>query len=194
MKIKSVKFLKSGTEADLTFRIPEICVVGRSNVGKSSLINYLTNSKIARTSSTPGRTQLINYFEINNGEFLLVDLPGYGFAKTNKSTQEKWGVMIEPYLQNNSNLKNILVLLDCRHNPSIEDRDLINYLLFYRLPFTIVATKTDKLSRAELQRALSSLSKELKVGVGNIYPVSALKRTGAEELLERIAQFLGENQ
>lgn len=194
MKIKSVKFLKSGTEADLTFRIPEICVVGRSNVGKSSLINYLTNSKIARTSSTPGRTQLINYFEINNGEFLLVDLPGYGFAKTNKSTQEKWGAMIEPYLQNNSNLKNILVLLDCRHNPSIEDRDLINYLLFYRLPFTIVATKTDKLSRAELQRALSSLSKELKVGVGNIYPVSALKRTGAEELLERIAQFLGESQ
>lgn len=193
MKIKSVKFLKSGTETDLSFCLPEICVVGRSNVGKSSLINYLTNSKIARTSSTPGRTQLINYFEINNGEFLLVDLPGYGFAKTEKSTREKWGAMIEPYLQNNPNLKNILVLLDCRHNPSVEDQDLIKFLMYYRLPFTIVATKTDKLSRAELNRAILSLAKELKVGAGNIYPVSALKRTGAEAVLERISQFLGEN-
>ncbi len=193
MKIKNVKFLKSETSAYNGYYMPEICFVGRSNVGKSSLINYLTNSKIARTSSTPGRTQLINYFEINNGEFLLVDLPGYGFTKTERATREKWGAMIEPYLRNNQNLKNILVLLDCRHSPSQEDRDLINYLLYYHLPFTIVATKIDKLSRAELQRAISMLATELKVGVGNIYPVSSQKRVGAEELLERISQFLGEN-
>ena len=111
MKIKNVKFLKSGVVADDTFDFPEIAIVGRSNVGKSSLINYLTNSKIAKTSSTPGRTRLINYFEINNGEFILVDLPGYGYAEANKSTKSNWGSMIEPYILNNKNLKKYIGLI-----------------------------------------------------------------------------------
>lgn len=191
MKIKNVKFLKSGVVADDTFNLPEIAIVGRSNVGKSSLINYLTNSKIAKTSSTPGRTRLINYFEINNGEFILVDLPGYGYAEANKSTKSNWGSMIEPYILNNKNLKNILLLVDSRHKPSVEDKDMMKFLLYYNLPFTIVATKIDKLSKAELNKNLTMLAVELKVGVGNIYPVSATKRIGMGNLMDRISQFIG---
>lgn len=191
MKIKNVKFLKSGVVADDTFDLPEIAIVGRSNVGKSSLINYLTNSKIAKTSSTPGRTRLINYFEINNGEFILVDLPGYGYAEANKSTKSNWGSMIEPYILNNKNLKNILLLVDSRHKPSVEDKDMMKFLLYYNLPFTIVATKIDKLSKAELNKNLTMLAVELKVGVGNIYPVSATKRIGMDNLMDRISQFIG---
>ena len=191
MKIKNVKFLKSGVVADDTFNLPEIAIVGRSNVGKSSLINYLTNSKIAKTSSTPGRTRLINYFEINNGEFILVDLPGYGYAEANKTTKSNWGSMIEPYILNNKNLKNILLLVDSRHKPSVEDKDMMKFLLYYNLPFTIVATKIDKLSKAELNKNLTMLAVELKIGVGNIYPVSATKRVGMENLTDRISQFIG---
>mgnify|MGYP004464994869 FL=1 len=192
MKIKNAKFLKSGVSADDSFLLPEIAIVGRSNVGKSSLINYLTNSKIAKTSSTPGRTRLINYFEINGGEFILVDLPGYGYAEANKSTKSNWGSMIEPYILNNKNLKNILLLVDCRHTPSTDDKAMMNFLLYYNLPFTIVATKVDKLKKSELNKNLAMLAQELKVGIGNIYPVSATKRVGIEKLTDRIFQFIGE--
>ena len=190
MIIKNVKFLKSDTKADYSFGLPEIAIVGRSNVGKSSLINYLTNSKIAKTSSTPGRTRLINYFEINGGQFLLVDLPGYGYAKTDKNMKNNWGSMIEPYILNNKNIKNILLLVDSRIVPTNDDKQMMQFLLYYQIPFTIIATKVDKLSKSELGRNMQKIAETLKVGVGNIYPASATKRVGAEEILNRITQFL----
>lgn len=190
MKIRSVTFLKSAVEpADFGDK-KEIAFVGRSNVGKSSLINYLTNSKIARSSKTPGRTRLINYFGINNQEFLFVDLPGYGFNLAGKQETKNWGSMIEGYLSKSKNLVNIFFLLDIRLKPSADDLQMMEYMVFYNIPFTIVATKADKLSRAEANRAKQQIATALKVGVDNIFLVSSEKRTGAEVLLERMDQFL----
>ena len=190
MKIRSVKFLKSATKPEQLTADKEVALVGRSNVGKSSLINYLTNSKIAKKSSTPGYTKLINYFEINDGEWMLVDLPGYGYTKTGKETRKSWGTMIEEYLMNNERIKNLLFLLDIRHEPNEDDKKMFGFMVFYNLPFTIVATKSDKLSKAEIGRARQKIATCLGVGVENIYVVSSEKRVGAEQLLERLDQFI----
>ena len=190
MKIKSVEFLKSATSPEDYGSIKEVAFVGRSNVGKSSLINYLTNSKIAKSSKTPGRTRLINYFSINKNEFLLVDLPGYGYSLAGKKETHNWGEMIENYLQNSKNLANILFLLDIRIKPTADDLQMMNYMVYYNIPFTIVATKADKLSRAEANRAKQTIATTLKVGIDNIFLVSSEKRIGAEELLTRLEQFI----
>ena len=190
MKIRSVAFLKSAVEPADFNNAPEIAFVGRSNVGKSSLINYLTNSKIAKSSKTPGRTRLINYFSINNNECLFVDLPGYGFSLAGKKETASWGNMIEGYLKNSKNLKNILFLLDIRLTPSADDLQMMNYMVFYNIPFTIVATKADKLSKAQQARAKQQIATTLKVGIDNIFLVSSDKRTGADEVLSRLDQFL----
>lgn len=190
MKIRSVAFLKSAVEPANFGDKKEIAFVGRSNVGKSSLINYLTNSKVAKSSKTPGRTRLINYFGINNNEFLFVDLPGYGFNLAGKQETKNWGSMIEGYLRGSKNLVNIFFLLDIRLKPSVDDLQMMEYMVFYNIPFTIVATKADKLSRAEAGKAKQQIATTLKVGVDNIFLVSSEKRTGAEELLERIEQFI----
>ena len=191
MKIKTSKFVKSLLTKLTPSSTPEIAMVGRSNVGKSSLINFLTNAKIAKTSSKPGKTRLINYFDINNGQFFLVDLPGYGFSLASKSESEQWGNMIEGYLAGNENLKNILFLLDIRHDPSADDKRMLSYMVFYNIPFTVVATKCDKLSRSQIGLKKQKLASELKVGKDNIYCVSSQSRTGDKELLERISQFVG---
>ena len=193
MKIRSVTFLKSATAPEDFNGVKEIAFVGRSNVGKSSLINYLTNSKIAKSSKTPGRTRLINYFGINNNECLFVDLPGYGFSLAGKKETQSWGNMIEGYLKESKNLVNILFLLDIRLKPSQDDLMMMQYMVYYNIPFTIVATKADKLSRAEANRAMQLIATTLKVGVDNIFLVSSEKRTGAEEILSRLDQFLTVN-
>lgn len=193
MRITNVKFLKSATERDTSFKMKEIAMVGRSNVGKSSLINFLTNTKTAKTSSTPGRTRLINYFSINNDEFLLVDLPGYGYASASGGEKSGWGKMMEGYLSGNENLKNILFLVDIRHKPSSEDMQMLGFMNFYAIPYTIVATKSDKLSKSQVGVQKQMLAKELHVGIDNIYTVSALKKTGKDELLNRISQFITED-
>lgn len=190
MKIRTVSFLKSSTTPDDFNGAKEIAFVGRSNVGKSSLINYLTNSKIAKSSKTPGRTRLINYFSVNNGEVIFVDLPGYGFSLAGKKETASWGNMIEGYLKDSKNLVNILFLLDIRLKPSADDIQMMNYMVYYNIPFTIVATKADKLSRAQAERAKREIATALKVGNDNIFLVSSDKRTGADELLSRIDQFL----
>ena len=189
MKIRSVSFLKSAVKPEDT-GVKEIAFVGRSNVGKSSLINFLINSKIAKSSKTPGRTRLINYFNINNGEVMFVDLPGYGFSLAGKKETQSWGNMIEGYLRESKNLVNILFLLDIRLKPSADDIQMMEYMVYYNIPFTIVATKADKLSRAEGARAKQLIASTLKVGLDNIYLVSSEKRVGAEELLSRLDQFL----
>lgn len=190
MKIRSVKFLKSAVKPEDVGVDKEIALVGRSNVGKSSLINYLTNSKVAKKSSTPGYTKLINYFDINGGEWLLVDLPGYGYTKTGKDVRKSWGSMIEDYLMNNKRIKNLLFLVDIRHKPSEDDLSMFGFMVYYNLPFTIVATKCDKLSKAEAGRAKQTIATALGVGVENIYVVSSEKKIGKDELLSRLDQFV----
>ena len=169
----------------------EIAFVGRSNVGKSSLINFLCNRKtLAKTSSTPGRTRLINYFLINKS-FYFVDLPGYGFAKGFKEEQIGWKFLIEGYLERSKNIKLICVLLDIRRKPSEDDIQMINYLQHYNIPFIIIATKCDKFSKAQLGIAIQNLAQALKVGRMDIFPVSALSKIGREEVLQKFDQFIG---
>lgn len=193
MNIKQAKFVISiaSTQNIPDYGIPEIAVAGKSNVGKSSFINFIANqNKLAKTSAEPGRTRLLNYFDFNSGEFLLVDLPGYGFAKVNRAEKEKWGELIETYLTTSTQLINVLVLVDSRHEPTSDDKMLIDYLYAYHIPFTIIATKSDKLSKQEQQKSLKMLSSCLTVGIDNIIMTSAVKKTGKEKVLERIEHLL----
>lgn len=173
----------------------QIAFVGRSNVGKSSLINMLVNnSKLCKTSSTPGRTRLINYFTIND-DFYFVDLPGYGYAQASHKDVASWQQLIEPYLINNPKLKCVVVLVDVRHDPTAQDAQMINYLHYYQIPFVIVATKCDKLSKSKVKPALTKMANILKVGVQNVYGVSSETQYGKQELLNKLDQFrLVDNQ
>ena len=191
--IKQAKFVVSVADGKniQDFGAPEIAIAGKSNVGKSSFINFMVNqNKLAKTSSEPGRTRLLNYFEINNGEYYFVDLPGYGYAKAPKGEKEKWGALIENYLRTSQNLINVFVLVDMRHEPSDDDKMLINYLYSYHIPFTVIATKADKLSRAQQQKAKSVIASALAIGQGDILVTSAEKKTGKDIVLARIDNLL----
>ena len=193
MIIKQSKFLISVANSGKLpeYDAPEIAIAGKSNVGKSTLINFLVNNKkMAKTSGSPGRTRLLNYFEINNGEFNIVDLPGYGFAKAPKSEIAKWGAMIEGYFQNSDKLKNVFVLVDSRHQPSQDDIQLVSYFYFYHIPFTIIATKTDKLSRAQIAKSRKLIADTFRIGINNVIMTSSENRTGKDEILARIEQVL----
>ncbi|HIU21593.1 MAG TPA: YihA family ribosome biogenesis GTP-binding protein [Candidatus Limadaptatus stercorigallinarum] len=193
MIIKNAEFLTSVADSGKLpdFGAPEIAFAGKSNVGKSSFINFLTgNGKLARTSGDPGRTRLLNFFGINGREVVFVDLPGYGFAKVAKTEKAKWGAMIEGYLTGSANLKNVFVLLDVRHEPTADDKMLLNFLYHYNIPFTVIATKCDKLSRAQLTKRRAEIASSVGVGTGNVYMISALKKTGKEEILARLDALL----
>ena len=190
--IKKAKFITSVADKSKIYETnaPEFAFAGKSNVGKSSLINYLTGqSKLAKISSEPGRTRLLNYFEINDGQFYFVDLPGYGYAKVSKEEKIKWGDLIETYLKTSENLKNVFVLLDIRHEPSADDLLLISFLFTLNIPFTIIATKADKLSKMQTRKAVAMLSAETKVGADNIIVTSVTQKKGREEVEKRIGQF-----
>lgn len=167
--------------------MPEIAFAGRSNVGKSSLFNTLVNRRnFARVSGSPGKTRTINFFEIN-GEFRIVDLPGYGYAKVSKSQSKEWGPMMEIYLENRSNLLKVVQLVDVRHAPSAQDVQMYDYLRYHGLDGIVVATKADKVSRNELNKNINIIKKTLKLGADDIIvPVSSLKKTGVEALLDVI--------
>ena len=191
--IKQARFVVSVADGKniKDFGAPEIAIAGKSNVGKSSFINFMVNqSKLAKTSSEPGRTRLLNYFEINNGEYYFVDLPGYGYAKAPKGEKDKWGALIENYLRTSENLINVFVLVDIRHEPTDDDKMLINYLYAYHIPFTVIATKADKLSRAQQQRAIGVISSALAIGRQDLIATSAEKKTGKEAVLARIDVLL----
>ena len=192
MKIVSSDFIISvANYKNIKRDYDEIAFVGRSNVGKSSLINFLCNRKaLAKTSSTPGRTRLVNYFLINK-DFYFVDLPGYGFAKGFKQEQIGWQFLIEGYLQNSNRIKLICVLLDIRRVPSEDDMQMIKYLQHYNIPFIIIATKCDKFSKAQQGVAVQKLAQQLKVGAKDIFPVSALNKTGRDLVLDKFDQFIG---
>ena len=192
MMIKKAKFLLSQSEfgAFPQQGMQEIAMAGKSNVGKSSLINSLTrNSKLARTSSAPGKTRLINYYQIND-DFLLVDLPGYGFARAPKSEQQKWSRMIEGFLTGSQNLKHVFHLVDIRHEPTQEDQMMTEYLRHYDIPFTVIATKADKLSKAQRSRSIPVICRKLVVQPWEILTYSSEDLTGRDALLEKIDSIL----
>jgi GTP-binding protein len=195
MKIKSVAFVVSNTDHKKCPEdgLPEFAFIGRSNVGKSSLINLLTgNKKLAKTSSTPGKTQLINHFVINE-QWYLVDLPGYGYAKVSKSARSNWEKFIADYLTNRKSLMNIFILLDSRLEPQKIDLEFINWCGEKQLPFVLVFTKIDKLSSSALQRNTSKFKKEMLKTWEEMPPVfttSSISGFGNEPILNYIDQIL----
>ena len=172
--------------------LPEIAMVGKSNVGKSSLINNLTNnSKLAKTSAEPGKTRLVNLFLINE-IFFLVDLPGYGFAKASKQEKDRWAGMIEGYLQNSGHLRRVFQLVDIRHAPTQVDQMMVEYLRHYEIPFTVIATKADKLSRAQRGRNIPVICRTLAVQPWEVLVHSSKDGTGRDAILELIEQDISE--
>ncbi|MBQ9790144.1 MAG: YihA family ribosome biogenesis GTP-binding protein [Clostridia bacterium] len=192
-KVKQAKFLTSASKISKDFAgfsLPEIAIVGRSNVGKSSFINgFCNNGKLAKTSSTPGRTRLVNFFEIDQ-KFVLVDLPGYGFAKAGKSEKDKWEGMIDSYFENSQNLVAVIMLVDIRHEPSKLDQMMMDYLYHYNIPVTVIATKLDKIKKSELARKITDIAAGLKIGKSNVFVTSAETKTGYDKVYERLEQFL----
>jgi GTP-binding protein len=168
---------------------PEIAFCGRSNVGKSSLLNLLTNRKsLARVSGSPGKTRTINFYTINDDTFRIVDLPGYGYAKVSKSLSAGWGDMIETYLRNRQSLLKVAILTDIRHAPSEQDIQMYEWLKHYGKSGIIIATKADKIKKSELAPNIARIKKVLNAEEeAKIYPVSALKRTGVDAVLEAIS-------
>ncbi|HIW56721.1 MAG TPA: ribosome biogenesis GTP-binding protein YihA/YsxC [Firmicutes bacterium] len=171
--------------------VPEIAFVGRSNVGKSSLINCITNrTKLARTSSSPGKTATINFYDIE-GRYRLVDLPGYGYAKVSKVEQEKWAKMINRYLSNRYNLVQVVQLVDSRHKPTADDKTMMDWIRSYNYSPVVVATKLDKLKKSQIEKNLTVIYNELRLDDDCVLlPFSAEKRTGREEFLELIESLV----
>ena len=193
MTIRKAKFVKS-MSAFGEFPgqgLPEIAMVGKSNVGKSSLINNMAgNSHLARTSSEPGKTRLVNLYLINEA-FFLVDLPGYGFAKAPKQEKQKWAEMIEGYLKGSGHLKRVFQLVDIRHAPTEDDQLMVEYLRHYDIPFTVVATKADKLSKAQRGRSVPVICRTLGVQPWEVIVHSSKDGTGRDRLLELIGEETG---
>ena len=191
MEIKKAEFITSvaGAKDFIKSDRPIIAVAGKSNVGKSSFINALANkNKLAKTSNTPGRTRLINYFDF--GEFILADLPGYGFANVSKTEKDKWAKLLESFFEQSDNIAHVFSLVDIRHKPTEDDIQMITYLYHYAFPFTIIATKSDKLGKSKIKPQIAELNKTLTVGVDNIIATSAVDRRGREEVLKKISEII----
>jgi len=170
--------------------LPEIAFAGRSNVGKSSLLNTLVRRKsFARVSRTPGRTREINFFRVNNG-FVLVDLPGYGYARISKEKKSEWRPLIAAYLKRTSQLRGIVLLLDIRREPTDDDRAMLDFLAEVGVPTIVALTKTDKLSKAAAQARATEISQSLALDADQVIPFSAVTGAGRVELLEAIVQLV----
>lgn len=193
MKIKSVNL---ETVIGITSKLPEntlpeFAFAGKSNVGKSSLINAIMNRKsYARTSSQPGKTQTINFYNINE-EFYLVDLPGYGYAKVSQETKAKWGKMIERYLQRSEQLKAVFLLIDIRHDPSANDRDMYEWIVHNGFEPIIIATKSDKISRGQIDKHMKAIRVGLKTRPGTVMiPFSSLNKNGLDKVYEVLDGYM----
>ncbi len=192
MKITSAKYLTSVVEESKILKddVKEVAFVGRSNVGKSSLINALVGQKnLAKTSSTPGLTKMINYFSIND-TFRIVDLPGYGYAKTGQKHIANWAGLMEKYLLGSPSLVTVFVLVDCRHKPSELDQMMLNFLNTYQIPYVIIATKVDKLAKSKIPQACTAIAKALGVRKEIVLPFSSENFFGKEKLLEYIENLI----
>ncbi len=193
-----IKNVNLETVCGITSTIPEnehmeIAFAGKSNVGKSSLINALMNRKsLARTSAQPGKTQTINFYNIND-ELYFVDLPGYGYAKVSEAEKEKWGKMIENYLHKSKMLKAVFLLIDIRHEPSANDRNMYEWILYQGYKPIIIATKLDKINRSQVQKHIKMLKTGLNVEKDTIVlPFSAQTKQGREEIYDLIDSFMNE--
>ena len=170
--------------------LPEVAFAGRSNVGKSSLINsLLRRSKAARVSNTPGRTREINFFKVND-QFVLVDLPGYGYARISKDRKAEWKPMIEGYLRNSPNLRGIVQLLDVRHDPTKDDIQMLDFLATVGVPTMVVMTKTDKLSKAQAAERIATISASLGLESDQVIPFSSVTGAGRDDLAESVVALL----
>ena len=191
MLIKEAKFLTSAARAEQFIKPekPMIAVCGKSNAGKSTLINLLAGRKgLAKTSAAPGRTRLVNYFDF--GEFLLADLPGYGYAAVSKEEKLKWAKTLDALFARKEDVAHVFVLSDIRRDPSEDDLQMINFLNYHILPFTVIATKSDKLSRMKIKERVRKVAQGYGLGEGNVIAVSGLSGEGKEELLKKIANVI----
>ena len=187
LTIKNATFITSAAKAEqfIVPTKPMIAVCGKSNVGKSSFINMLANrKKLAKTSSEPGRTRLVNYFDF--GEFILADLPGYGFARVSKGEKEKWAKTLDQFFKNKADIAHVFMLADSRHDPTADDVQMIEFLHYHTLPFTVVLTKADKLSRMKLKEHIRAIASDLYLGVENLLATSAETGYGKIEVLGKI--------
>lgn len=192
MKIISAKYLTSVVNEKNILKddMVEFAFVGRSNVGKSSLINSLCGQKnLAKTSSTPGLTKMINYFVVND-MFRIVDLPGYGYAKTGHKHIANWAGLMEKYLTLSQSLKTVFVLVDCRHEPSELDKMMIEFLNVYQIPYMIVATKVDKIAKSKIPQACNMIAKTLGVRKELVQGYSSENGFGREKILEYIENLI----
>lgn len=194
MKINNVEFIVSAVRRSQypEHNLDEFLLVGRSNVGKSSFINSITNRKnIARISAVPGKTQTLNFFLINK-IFYLVDVPGYGFAKVSKKLKNKFGMIIEDYLKNRDNLKMVFMLVDFRHKPTEDDVLMYNYLKYYNIPVTIIATKSDKVSKNSYEKNTRMIRNTLKmVDDDDLIMFSSSNKMGKQDVHNKIANIVG---
>ena len=176
-------------------KMPEIAFAGKSNVGKSSLINALMNRKsLARTSAQPGKTQTINFYNIND-ELYFVDLPGYGYAKVSQQEKEKWGKMIEKYLRQSKVLKAVFLLIDIRHEPSANDKQMYEWILSNGYSPIIIATKLDKINRSQIQKQVKLIKQKLEVEKGTVViPFSAESKQGRDEIYELIDSLVADDE
>ncbi|MBQ2115974.1 MAG: YihA family ribosome biogenesis GTP-binding protein [Lachnospiraceae bacterium] len=176
-------------------KMPEIAFAGKSNVGKSSLINALMNRKsLARTSAQPGKTQTINFYNIND-ELYFVDLPGYGYAKVSQQEKEKWGKMIEKYLRQSKVLKAVFLLIDIRHEPSANDKQMYEWILSNGYSPIIIATKLDKINRSQIQKQVKLIKQKLEVEKGTVViPFSAESKQGRDEIYELIDSLIADDE
>lgn len=195
MKIKDIRMDMSAVKKEQypDDGLPQIAFVGRSNVGKSSSINTLLNrKKIARVSQTPGKTRTINFYKINS-EFYFVDLPGYGYAKLSKEEKSSWGKVMEEYFINSKNLIHVFILVDIRHEPKEDDVLMLDFVRHYGIPVSIIATKSDKVTRNDAAISKRAIKSKMKLEGEKILPISALKKTGVEEIWNHVLEIYREN-
>lgn len=189
--IKNATFITSAARADqfITPDKPMIAVCGKSNVGKSSFINMLANrKKLAKTSSEPGRTRLVNYFDF--GEFILADLPGYGFARVSKGEKEKWAKTLDQFFKHKEEIAHVFMLVDSRHDPTADDVQMIEFLHYHTIPFTVTLTKADKLSKMKLREHIKAIAADLYLGEQNLLATSAETGYGKNDVLSKIRSVI----
>lgn len=192
--IKQAKFIKSAAQKSgwIQDNVNEVCFIGRSNVGKSTFINALTNqNKLAKTSSTPGKTRLLNFFDINNGEFRIVDAPGYGFARVNHEQKLEFAKMMDEYLTSRNNLKFVCQLVDLRHKPTNDDVEMYNFFKHHNIPVLIVATKKDKCKKNDIKKNEKIIKETLKVvGTDKFLSISSMEKNSLQNVYDVLVEMI----